>query len=158
MPQPPLCARRAARRHRRAPRLVDVPHTPELFRGEPLALFVVEIEFLHCSGFGRLLVRRVDRLSERRLEKKRSSLLVRFAPKADKQDAIALRPLCANRVLKRRSKKHRYSITASAVSSGRSGGTSVRGCCGRMAVPDRAGGTGPAWPPPCRAPPPIPSP
>jgi hypothetical protein len=28
---------------------------------ESLALFVVEIEFLHRSGFGRLLVRRLDR-------------------------------------------------------------------------------------------------
>ena len=27
---------------------------------ESLALFVVEIEFLHCGGFGRPLVRRID--------------------------------------------------------------------------------------------------
>jgi hypothetical protein len=42
---------------------------------------------------------------------------VRFCPKADKRADVLGRPLCANCVLTRRSKKHRYSITSSARAS-----------------------------------------
>jgi hypothetical protein len=39
---------------------------------------------------------------------------VRFAPKADKRADVSLCPLSANRVVTRRSKMRRYSITSSA--------------------------------------------
>jgi hypothetical protein len=47
---------------------------------------------------------------------------VRFAPKADKQQIISSGPLCANSDLTRRSKRHGYSITSSALVSSEGGG------------------------------------
>jgi len=43
-----------------------------------------------------------------------SAASVRFAPKVDNRQTIALCPLCANSVLTQRSKQHRYSIISSA--------------------------------------------
>ena len=46
-------------------------------------------------------------------------MLVRFTPKADKRADVSLSPLCAISDLTRRSKKHRYSITSSAINEQR---------------------------------------
>jgi hypothetical protein len=53
----------------------------------------------------------------RQIDTLRRSRHVRFAPKADKSADELLSLLCANRVLMRRSKRHPYSITSTAMAS-----------------------------------------